>query len=301
MNDYASMRSVTQGAVWEKAYNLNNYEIDYCSKVADKTDEFRNEVCAIYFSSSGIYYPNTEEELQKSILDNDYYEWKKHRIRYASKHIFVRDVAKNFYVTGINTELDTAEKVVSFLKTETQGYDIVTVGSSGGAYMAVLAGVLLNAQKVFAFSCFWSLMHINHDVWHLVGEFKNDEERRKYYDLIPLVAEHIETKVIYVYPALNRDEINNDHFQCGLVKGIKNIISIPVKTRNHGVCMNTFLLDEFLNCKNDRLYFIESTGSVSEFALARRFLECDQIFEMYMGMLKTCIGKRCLKIKRMIL
>ena len=63
---------------------------------------------------------------------------------------FVRDVYKQWYLKGVNAEIDSIEKLYEFLKAETEGYQIVTVGSSAGGYAAVLFGYLLNATKVLA-------------------------------------------------------------------------------------------------------------------------------------------------------
>ncbi|OOM77957.1 hypothetical protein CLPUN_21300 [Clostridium puniceum] len=60
-----------------------NYKIEYnCDEVCD------NELCVIYFSSNGIYYPSTIDEFKKSIIIGDNYEWFKTRINKAKKHIF---------------------------------------------------------------------------------------------------------------------------------------------------------------------------------------------------------------------
>ena len=55
-----SYQSITEGEIWNYAYELNNYKVQYTSYNCSKNK------CAIYFSSSGIYYPNTEEQLYKS-------------------------------------------------------------------------------------------------------------------------------------------------------------------------------------------------------------------------------------------
>ena len=281
-----SRRSITEGGIWDAAYKLNNYQIEYDCARKDK-----NPVCAIYFSSSGIYYPNTEDELKKRILEDDYYEWKNHRIKRASKHIFVRDVAKNFYVIGINTKINSIDLLIDFLKEETLGYDIITIGSSGGAYMAALSGILLEAKMAYCFSCFWSLNRINYDVWHLVGKYQDDSSRNKYYNLVPLIK-RTKTKLVYVYPANNRDLINNDHIQCQLVNGIEQVVSIPIRTRHHGVCLNKYMLGEFINFTEwDKLSQLSSGKTKSEVELAKRLLSSRELIEMYLKLLHDKLVK----------
>ena len=45
-----------------------NYIIDY-----DESSE--ENVCAIYFSSNDIYFPNTEEIFRKRIVEKNFFEW----------------------------------------------------------------------------------------------------------------------------------------------------------------------------------------------------------------------------------
>ncbi|WP_026669523.1 hypothetical protein [Butyrivibrio sp. AE3006] len=269
-------QSITSGKIWEKAYALNNYEIEYSDI------ESEQKTCAIYFSSSGIYYPNTEEQLEAKVIRDNVYEWKNHRINRASKHIFVRDVAKSFYVVGISKKMPTMDAVVDFLKKETEGYEVITLGSSGGAYMATLVGTLLKASCVFTFSCFWSLNKIDYNVWPLVEKYSHDEDYSKYYELLSVVKKcEGNTKYIYIYPAKNRDAVNNDHIQSGLVKdsGVKNIISIGIKTKTHGVCVNSYLLNKLINLEPEKFEsFLESKTAFSDFEIANILLNrCDRV------------------------
>ena len=130
----------------QQVYNRqNNFLIEY-------DDQGEKNWCAIYFCSNDIYYPNTEEIFRKQIVEKNFFEWYHSRIRKASKHIFVRDVFKQWYLTGINAKINTPEKLTEFLRKETKGYNIVTIGSSAGGYAAILHGSLLNAKYVLAFN-----------------------------------------------------------------------------------------------------------------------------------------------------
>lgn len=131
-----------------------NYIIDY-----DESSE--ENVCAIYFSSNDIYFPNTEEIFRKRIVEKNFFEWYHTRVK-ARKHIFVRDVFKQWYIEGINTIINSPEKMEEWLKTETLGYQVITVGSSAGGYAAVLYGSLLKAVRVIAFNAQFSLMSASH-------------------------------------------------------------------------------------------------------------------------------------------
>lgn len=113
---------------------------------------------AIYFSSNNLYYPDTEDCFVKTIYEKDRYEWTRMMIKRASKHIFVRDVYKTWYVTGINSSTSSIPLLLERLKKEVKGYDeIVTVGSSAGGFAASYFGSCLNADIVFNFNGQWEI------------------------------------------------------------------------------------------------------------------------------------------------
>ena len=114
----------TDSEIVNKVYQKqNNYLIEFDEK-GDK------EWCAVYFCSNDIYYPNTEEIFRKRIIEKNFFEWYHSRITKASKHIFIRDIFKQWYLAGINQNINTPEKLIEFLKKETEGYKVVTIGSS---------------------------------------------------------------------------------------------------------------------------------------------------------------------------
>ena len=158
--------------------NQPNYKIEY-------NNSCKANICAIYFSSNDIYYPNNEDIFQKRIVEKNFFEWYNTRIN-ARKHIFIRDIFKQWYLEGINAELDSPEKIFEWLKGETKGYEVVTVGSSAGGYSAVLYGSLLKAQKVIAFNAQFSLKAIADESGEkcnpLVYKYKNND-RSKYFEL----------------------------------------------------------------------------------------------------------------------
>ena len=141
-----------------QAYEKDNYY--YVDTDAD------TNICYIFFSSNGLYYPNTEEVLREQIFEKDRYEWKwvaKNSSVYnrAGRVIFVRDIYKCWYSRGISHKVNTIDKVLELLKTLTEGYRVITVGSSAGGYMAVLSAIKLNAEFCFNFS---GQYHISEDL-----------------------------------------------------------------------------------------------------------------------------------------
>lgn len=166
--------------------NQQNYKIEY-------NNSCKKNICAIYFSSNDIYYPNNEEIFQKRIVEKNFFEWYNTRIN-GRKHIFLRDIFKQWYLEGINAELDSPEKIFEWLKRETEGYEVVTVGSSAGGYSAVLYGSLLKAQKVIAFNAQFSLKAIADESGEkcnpLVYKYKNTD-RSKYFELKDKISDSV--------------------------------------------------------------------------------------------------------------
>jgi hypothetical protein len=91
----------------------HNYLIEYNEQCKDKT------YCAVYFCSNDLYYPNVEDIFRKRIVEKNFFEWYNLRIEKAYKHIFVRDVFKQWYLSGINQSIDSPERLIEFLKNET--------------------------------------------------------------------------------------------------------------------------------------------------------------------------------------
>ena len=82
----------------------HNYLIEYNEQCKDKT------YCAVYFCSNDLYYPNVEDIFRKRIVEKNFFEWYNLRIEKAYKHIFVRDVFKQWYLSGINQSIDSPER-----------------------------------------------------------------------------------------------------------------------------------------------------------------------------------------------
>ncbi|EGP5048106.1 hypothetical protein E4K24_000362 [Enterococcus faecium] len=218
----------------------NNYKIEY-------DNNCKSNRCAIYFSSHGIYYPETLENFSNVIVKKDYYEWYKTRVSGCHKHIFLRDIIKQFYVEGINANLNSIEKVIEFLKKETVGYEVICVGSSAGGYMAVIVGIALEAKKIYSFSGKFSLRDdFAYDSKVKLLTHQNDEYYSRYYNVLSMI-ESYSGEIVYVYPT----ESEEDLIQLALVKDRENIIKVPFAEKAHGVCMYPFCLKKFFDLSID--------------------------------------------------
>lgn len=171
----------------ENALLLQAYEQDNYYYIDTDTD---SDICYIFFSSNGLYYPDTEEVFCTQIFEKDRYEWKwvaRNSAIYnrAGRVIFVRDIYKCWYARGINSRVDTIDRTLELLKELTEGYRVITVGSSAGGYMAVLSAAKLNAEFCINFS----------GQYHISREFGNP-----YDDLVVLLKDYV-GKIFYFVPA----------------------------------------------------------------------------------------------------
>lgn len=78
-----------------------NYVIEIDSNSPHK------DLCVIYFTSNAVYYPNTKAQFVDSIVEKDYYEWRQSAPISAYKQIFIRDIYKQWYLQGINNQINT--------------------------------------------------------------------------------------------------------------------------------------------------------------------------------------------------
>lgn len=105
----------------------------------------KKKTCFIFFSSNGLYFPNDVETFQQTVVEKDRYEWENIAQsslirRFAGRLIFVRDLFKAWYVTGINARVNSIDKLIAMLKDLTEGYEVITCGGSAGGYMSTLGG-----------------------------------------------------------------------------------------------------------------------------------------------------------------
>ena len=215
-----------------------------CSKNGDA------DTCVIYFSSNDIYYPNSEEIFTKRIVNKDFYEWYHTRINRASKHIFIRDIFKQWYLGGINANINSPEKLAAFLKQETQGYtNVITLGSSAGGYAAILYGSLINAQTVFAFNPQFEIGSLLEQSSETINPliFRLRNERDKYYDIVPFINE--KTEIYYFYSKHSPW----DKEQHKYIKPQHNLYQIPFSSNHHGIPFLKAALPVVLNSNGKEL------------------------------------------------
>lgn len=229
--------------VVQQVYNeQDNFLIEYDNQ-GDKN------WCAIYFCSNDIYYPNIEEIFRKRIVEKNFFEWYHSRINRASKHIFVRDVFKQWYLMGINAKINTPEKLTEFLRKETEGYNVVTVGSSAGGNAAILHGSLLNAKYVLAFNPQFEIKSLLKKTTEEINPiiFRYSSTIGMYFDIIKYMNNT--TDIFYFYSSKSKWDAEQS-----LYVGYKpNIYNIKFKSSHHGIPFLKVALPVVLNLSVEKL------------------------------------------------
>lgn len=203
--------------------------------------------CIIYFSSNGLYYPNQDSIFEREIIKKDRFEWEKNILVSVRKVIFVRDIMKQWYLTGVNQEISSIDKLAEFLKQETEGLDIICVGSSAGGYAATLFGTLLKARCVFNFSGQFSLEDILQSAESryknpILVKHENDHSYRQYYSIIDFIRNGT-VPIFYFYPAKCQIDVK----QSDMIKDLKNVYEFKFNTKRHG---NTCYIINFIDLFN---------------------------------------------------
>lgn len=205
----------------------------------------------MYFTSHNLFYPDTIECFEKAIKEKDRYEWTRIKINRASKHIFLRDIFKIWYVKGINSKINSIPLILDFLKKETEGYDeIVMIGSSAGGTAAALFGSMLNADIVFDFNGQWE---INSSIkkFNIEKLIKLKEEYGIYYDLLNLVYD--QNNIFYFVS--EKSKWDSDQFIHSQKLKINRLF---FKTLHHGVPFLKVAIPVVLNMSRNELSSLSS-------------------------------------------
>lgn len=216
----------TDSSIVKAAYEqTDNFLIEY--DIAQNVD-----YCAIYFCSNNIYYPNTDESFTSSIVEKNRFEWYGTRVPYAHKHIFIRDIQKQWYLTGVNGAINSPEKLLSFLQAETKDYQIITLGSSAGGFAAVLYGSLLKANLMLSFNGQFEIRSLLKKSTELIDPILfRFQESMHLLDFFEIKAFITEPSNIFYF---HSNGSNYDREQKSYINDVKlNVIGF--KTSHHGV------------------------------------------------------------------
>lgn len=196
--------------------------------------------CFIFFSSNGLYFPNTETEFHRKVVLGDRYEWEKlspPKSEYR-KAIFIRDVRKTWYVDGISKQLNSIESVLGMLKNETRDFaEVICVGNSAGGYAATLFGMLLGADKIFSISGYFDITSLVNDPTNLALQQANlVPEKFKWFDLSSLLSNN-DCSIYFLFP----ENCEMDKLQARIIENVQSVRVFPFKHDTHGVCAQNFV------------------------------------------------------------
>lgn len=247
--------------VWEEQAN---YKIEY----TQPSESNGSSICAIYFSSNGIYFPNTEKTFLDVIVKKDRYEWYCTRVKKASKHIFIRDVFKQWYIKGINSQICSQKDLFEFLKKETSGYEVITIGSSAGGYASALFGSQLGASLSLAFSPQISLQNL------IVQS--NEERNPLLHKYASIVQVNIQNQIknnenLFVFYGKD-SQIDREDIMLASNIGINQILFYE---KLHGVPFKNYALPTIINKKKDSLM---NLGHFVHYPLLFSLRYCDWIY-----------------------
>ena len=238
----------------EKVYQGKNYRIV-------KDGNCHNGICYIFFSSNNIWFPNTEKAFRYSFLENDYYEWLRYSSLEAEKIIYIRDIYKSWYVAGINANLNSLDKVITFLKKQTANLKTITVGSSAGGYMAALAAAMLHAERCICFSAQFDL-ETNEALGTnpFLQKYEKDPNCRKYYKIADIIKIS-NTRIFYIMPAFSKV----DFAQSNCVQEVANVYTLKIFSHYHGVPIFTGNMNKLLELNQEQLValFKEQKGKIT--------------------------------------
>jgi len=235
----------TDSEIIKDSFNKNpNFLIEFSEK-----KETVDKYCIIYFSSNYIYYPNNEIEFNNEILKKNKFEWYNTRILKGEKHIFIRDIKKQWYLNGINQKINTINKLYEFLLAETLGYKIITLGSSAGGYAAVLLGSMINAETIITFNGQFMLSDLltgfakkysSEIIDPIIYRERDNPEINKYYSLRPFIKNS--NNIYYFHSDRSAWDIDQFNHISGL-----NLQFIPFRTKHHGIPFLKTNLNSVLN------------------------------------------------------
>ena len=89
-------------------YEKDNYKIEYNS--------CKNGLAYIYCSSNALYEKDNLQSFEDKIIKEDRYEWSNLRADCKPEiEIFIRDIWLSWYVKGINSRINTYDKLIDFI------------------------------------------------------------------------------------------------------------------------------------------------------------------------------------------
>lgn len=223
---------------------VNDVYTSHQNYIIEHNKENKNNYCILYFSSNNIYFPNNKTAFTEQLISKNRFEWYNNRISDASKHIFIRDIKKQWYLTGINAHINSPEKLYHFLTDQTKGYKVITLGSSAGGFAAVVYGQLLNAERIYTFNGQFEVISLlnrsDENIDPIIFRNRDNKTLMPWYDTRAFIKN---PSSIYYFHSKSS---NWDIEQYEHIKSL-NINTISFITSNHGIPFLKTNLPKLLN------------------------------------------------------
>lgn len=209
------------------------------------------EYCIIYFSSNDLYYPNNEIAFSESVIQKNKFEWYRTRVGFGHKHIFLRDIKKQWYLTGVNAAISSPQALFHFLQEETKGYKSILLGSSAGGFISVILGQLLNAERIYTFNGQFEIKSLlKKDTAEIIDPVlfrnRNNRELLPYYETKNFITNP--SSIYYFHSSKSNWDIEQDR----VVEHLP-VNKISFITSNHGVPFLKSNLPVVLNLDTSQL------------------------------------------------
>lgn len=257
-------------------------------KVIDNPAAEEPDLCAVFFSSVGLF----SEKNFAVRLDGDYYEFHRNPVKRAGRNIYIRDVRLAFYLDGINSEINSTDKLFVLLKELTKGYRVITIGISAGGYMAMLAGSVLGAEYAISESGTVNLdfmqHHFNKFPWSQKWSADSDSP---YWKIVP----HLQRNPITIYE-FEAFQNPADRENAALLAEVPTVKFFNIGCDSHGTVLDSPAIGAFINLRPaqiENLYRHCNGRIVSRAEFNRQVLSLWQLMKFYGKKLR----KNLLKIK----
>lgn len=199
------------------------------------------------------------------ICQTDRFEWenicKSKKIqKTARKIIFLKDPTRSYYANGIDENINNIEKLTEFLKKETEGLEVTTVGSSAGGYLAILLSYLLpNVTKAISISGVFNIYEWTgaNNTFHFKDMKQLTElvgtDKEKYFNLIPYLP-NVRGDVFHFYAY----KCKSDNLEINSLKGqtFNKFHIIPIKASLHGHYINSYNLIKLICSESKKTFNI---------------------------------------------
>lgn len=234
-------------------YEKDNYKIEY--------NNCKNGLAYIYCSSNALYEKDNLQSFEDKIIKEDRYEWSNLRADCKPEiEIFIRDIWLSWYVKGINSRVNSYDKLIDFIRSITKGYTVRCIGASSGGFIGSILAIELNAEISYSFAGQFSL---SHHFDHLkqnpyLKEYCTSGEKKyiEYYTRIPDSS----TNIFYMFP--NRSKQDQEQYE--LVKTMNQLHTVKIDIDEHGVAIYPFALPKYLSYNLHEIEKLAGGGSMSK-------------------------------------